>query len=85
LCGYLVVFWRSVRYFRIVRGWPAADARLYAAYCVLAKFPQLAGVATYWSRRIRGKPAEIIEYRGTEPAPVAPRTKPSPIACDNTR
>ena len=66
LCGYLVVFWRSERYSRIGRGWPAADARLYAAFCVLAKFPHVAGVVTYWSRRIRGKPAQIIEYRGTE-------------------
>ena len=69
LCGYLVLFWRSERYFRIGRGWRAADARLYAAFCVLAKFPHVAGMVKYWSRRIRGKPAQIIEYRGSQTAP----------------
>lgn len=65
LCGYLILYWRTERYYRFDRRWPAADARLYAAFCVVAKFPQVAGVAKYWLRHIRGKPAQIIEYRGT--------------------
>ncbi len=85
LCGYVVVFWRSERYSRFARGWHAADARLYAAFCVVAKFPQLAGMATYFSRRIRGKPAEIIEYRGTPTALLAHRPEPHTIICDNKR
>lgn len=72
LCGYLVLFWRSERYSRISRGWQAADARLYAAFCVMAKFPHVAGMVKYWSRRIQGKPAQIIEYRGFQTALAAP-------------
>jgi GT2 family glycosyltransferase len=78
LCGYIVLFWRSERYSRMSRGWPVADARLYAAFCVLAKFPHLAGMVKYWSRRLRGQPAQIIEYRGVQPAPAAPHAAPYP-------
>jgi GT2 family glycosyltransferase len=86
LCGYMVLFWRTERYFRKVRGWRAADARLYAAACVLAKFPQVVGVVRYWSRRIRGKPPQIIEYRGTQQtALLSAHSEPSPITCDNNR
>jgi GT2 family glycosyltransferase len=83
LCGYLVLFWRSERFFRIGRGWRAADARLYAAFCVLAKFPHMAGMVTYWSRRIQGKPVQIIEYRGAQTVLAAPRPELSPITCDD--
>jgi GT2 family glycosyltransferase len=69
--GYAILFWRTERYYRLSRRWPAADARLYAAFCVMAKFPQVIGIATYWSRRIRGKPAQIIEYRATPVAATA--------------
>ena len=41
LGGYLILFWRAERYYRRYRRWPTADARLYAAFCVLAKFPQV--------------------------------------------
>ena len=63
LIGYAILFWRTERYYRLHRRWPAADARPYAAFCVIAKFPQVVGIAKYWSRRIRGKPTQIIEYR----------------------
>ena len=56
------------------RGWPAADARLYAASCVVAKFPHVVGIVKYWWRRIRGKPAQIIEYRGAGAAYAGPAT-----------
>ncbi len=83
LCGYLVLFWRSDRFSRIGRRWPTADARLYAAFCVLAKFPHVAGMVKYWSRRIQGKPVQIIEYRGAQTALAAPRPELSPITCDD--
>ena len=63
--GYIYLFLRSERYYRRYRHWNRADARVYAAYCVLAKFPHVLGIAKYWSRRIRGMPAQLIEYRGT--------------------
>jgi GT2 family glycosyltransferase len=69
--GYAILFWRTECYYRLNRRWPAADARLYSAFCVIAKFPQLVGIATYWSRRIRRKPAQIIEYRATTVAATA--------------
>ena len=68
----------------LVRGWPAADARLYAAFCVMAKFPQVIGIVKYWSRRIRGEPAQIIEYRGAGGCAAVPRLELSPSTYDGT-
>ena len=69
--GYAILFWRTERYYRLSRRWSMADAWLYAAFCVLAKFPELVGIMTYWSRRIRGKPTQIIEYRPTKVTAIA--------------
>ena len=66
MCGYLYLFWRTERYYRWHRHWDRADARVYAAFCVLAKFPHVLGILTYWVRRIRGMPMQLIEYRGTD-------------------
>jgi hypothetical protein len=85
LCGYAVLFWRSERYYRINRGWLGADARLYAAFCVLAKFPNIAGILKYCWRRIWGKPAQIIEHRAAQTAPTALFSGLSSIGCDNNR
>ena len=40
LAGYPALFSRTLRYYRRVRGWPAPDARLYSASCVLANSPR---------------------------------------------
>jgi GT2 family glycosyltransferase len=45
------------------RGWSRRDARLYAFFTVLAKFPGLAGMISYHLRRWRGKPATLIEHK----------------------
>ena len=82
LCGYLVLFWRVERYYRLHRRWSSPDSRLYAAFCVLAKFPHVIGVVKYWSRCIRGKPAQIIEYRGTAVAASAVRLELNPSTYD---
>ena len=84
LCGYPILFWRTERFCRLVRSWSAADARLYAAFCVIAKFPHVVGVVKYWSRRIRGKPAQIIEYRGTADVAAVPRLELNPSTYDGT-
>ncbi|MGP0066212.1 MAG: glycosyltransferase [Isosphaeraceae bacterium] len=73
LAGYLVLFWRAERFYRAGRGWPAGDARVYGASCVLAKFAHVYGIAKYWTRRIRGTPVRIIEYRGAEAATSVPQ------------
>jgi GT2 family glycosyltransferase len=85
LAGYLVLFWRTERYYRTVRGWPAADARVYGAFCVVAKFPELVGMLKYWLRRIRGTPVRIIEYRGAEAAAPVPQLELDTITHDEIR
>ncbi|HJW75164.1 MAG TPA: glycosyltransferase family A protein [Thermoleophilia bacterium] len=39
------------------------DAALYACFCVLGKFPELAGMTRYWWNWSRGRRAAIIEYK----------------------
>jgi GT2 family glycosyltransferase len=75
LAGYLYLFWRAERFYRAGRGWPAADARVYGASCVLAKFAHVAGMAKYWTRRLRGAPVRIIEYRGAGVSAPVPQPK----------
>jgi GT2 family glycosyltransferase len=73
LLGYVVLWWR-VRRHRIERGNSREDAALYARYCVLGKFAELAGIAQYIWNRISGRQSTIIEYhseaRGREPSAV---------------
>jgi GT2 family glycosyltransferase len=66
LAAYPLLFWKAQRHLRRDRHWPAADARLYATACVLAKFPEVVGVAKYWARRISGGPVRIIEHKEPE-------------------
>ena len=40
LGGYLPLYHQTRRYYTVQRGWPRANARLYAFWIVLAKFPQ---------------------------------------------
>jgi glycosyltransferase involved in cell wall biosynthesis len=55
----------AMRIYRTMRarGLPPADARLYAAFCVLGKVPQGLGQALYWSRRLAGRRGGLIEYK----------------------
>lgn len=45
------------------QGRPAAHARLYAAFIVLAKFAMLRGAAKFWFSSISGRRSAIIEYK----------------------
>ena len=54
------------------RRWPAADAALHATFCVLGKWPQAQGMATYWWRRLRSQRARLIEYKHAAPADALP-------------
>jgi GT2 family glycosyltransferase len=62
----------ALQWLRIARSarrrWPPADARLYAAFCLLAKWPALQGMATYWWRRLRRRERKLIEYKGAASA-----------------
>lgn len=53
------------------RGLPRRAAWLYAAFCVLGKFAQVAGQAQYVARRLRRRPVRLIEYKGAEERPAA--------------
>ena len=44
-------------------GQPKAEAGHHAVYYTLAKLPQLQGMITYYWRRLRGRAAELIEYK----------------------
>jgi GT2 family glycosyltransferase len=61
--GYFLLYWRMRRY-GAHRGWPARDARSYALWNVLAKFPMLTGLFIYWYRQIMHRPKRLIEYKG---------------------
>ncbi len=86
LCGLAAyaLLWQRIRAHARTR-WPDADASLYATFCVLAKWPQARGMATYGWRRVRSQRPQLIEYKrdaaaaddvgaaGTQPPP-----RPSP-------
>jgi glycosyltransferase involved in cell wall biosynthesis len=63
LSSYLVLYWRTQRY-GLRRGWSVPDARLYAFWCVLSRFPNALGVIIYWFRQMTRRPARLIEYKG---------------------
>jgi cellulose synthase/poly-beta-1,6-N-acetylglucosamine synthase-like glycosyltransferase len=67
LAGYLYLYGRIHRY-GISRGWPEAEARLFARWCILAKFPMALGLIVYWFRRLTRRQRRIIEYKGAGPA-----------------
>ena len=76
LAGYLLLFWRTERYYRSAGAGPRPDARLYARSCVLAKFPNAGGLFKYWFRRFTPRTQlRNIEYRPAAVAPPASRTQ----------
>jgi len=66
--GYLFLFWRAFRYYRVQQGWRASDARIFALFVVLGKIPNALGVVRYWLGRLSGKRSRVMDYRGTSPA-----------------
>ena len=65
LLGYIVQFWKAYQYRQQFND-SAADARLYALFCVLGKFPEMLGQTQYWLTRWSGKQATLIEYKQPE-------------------
>lgn len=72
LALYPLQWWR-IRRGRLKRGNRASDASIYAAFCLLAKLPETAGIALYWLRRLRGVRPRLIEYKIVNPP--APRSE----------
>ena len=62
--GYFVLGFRVYRHMR-GREFSAGDSRLYAFFCVLAKFPQAQGQLRFWWGKLMANPSGIIEYKGT--------------------
>ena len=75
LFGGYILLWYRVRNARLKRGDGAANASIYARYCVLGKFPEALGVARYWIDRLLGRAPTIIEYKN-EVDEVASREAP---------
>lgn len=66
LFGGYVYLWDRVRRQRLRHGDSRLDAELYARYCVLGKFAQLAGACQFWRNRMLGRRGTLIEYKGAE-------------------
>lgn len=62
LAGYPVLTIRIIRYCR-GRGMSAHEARVYALFCVLGKFPSVYGQLQYWLGLATGKRSSLIEYK----------------------
>lgn len=62
LAGYLVIGMRVYRW-RRRKGDSPADSRLYAFFCVLAKFPHGQGQLVYFRDRLFGRTGKLIEYK----------------------
>jgi glycosyltransferase involved in cell wall biosynthesis len=62
LLGYPVLYFK-IRRGRRARGDDPKTARLYSAYCVLSKFPQVAGQLRFWRNRLFGRRNRLIEYK----------------------
>jgi len=62
LLGYLFLAYRIYRWRRNMGNTPS-DARLYAAFCVLGKCPQLLGQVKFFAAKIFSRQATLIEYK----------------------
>lgn len=77
LLAYPLQWGRIVHRLRGARGLGGGDARLYATFCLLGKFPQMLGQAKYWLGRLFGRPSQLIEYKGAEPPAPPPAAPPA--------
>ncbi|MDJ0648919.1 MAG: glycosyltransferase [Xenococcaceae cyanobacterium MO_188.B19] len=62
LLGYPVLIWRIYSYRRSL-GDSTDDARVYASFCVLSKFPQVIGQSKYQITKWFGQQVKLIEYK----------------------
>ncbi len=76
LLGFYPVQWLRIQASARRRGLTPSDARFFAAYLLLGKFPQVSGQLKYWFGRLSHRPSRLIEYKGTD-APPDPAQEPS--------
>ncbi len=62
LLGYFVLMFKIYRY-RLNYGDDNKDAKLYAFWCVLSKFPQFIGQYQFFLKKLTKQQARIIEYK----------------------
>ena len=62
---HVVSWWRIRR--GALRRWSPRDARLYATFCVLARWPAVQGMLVYCWRRLRRRERRLIEYKQGSP------------------
>jgi GT2 family glycosyltransferase len=62
LSGYGILAWRIGRFAK-KRGFSSRDARAYAVFVTLGKFPQMIGQLKFVVSRIFGKRSKLIEYK----------------------
>ena len=63
--GYGLLMYKIYRYRRLNFADSQENAKLYAFWCVLSKFPQFIGQCQYWWKRSTKQQATIIEYKNT--------------------
>ena len=63
--GYGLLMYKIYRYRRLNFTDSQEDARLYAFWCTVSKFPQFIGQCQYWWKRSTNQPATIIEYKSS--------------------
>jgi GT2 family glycosyltransferase len=63
---YAVPFYRARRW-RLLRGDPPKHATLYAAACLIGKWPEALGVIGVWKDRLLGRSPRWIEYKDFVP------------------
>jgi GT2 family glycosyltransferase len=62
VAAYALLGWRIFRRMRS-RDFSVSEARVYALFCVLGKFPQAVGVLRFWSGCSAARPSSIMEYK----------------------
>lgn len=72
--GYALL-WLRIRNHRLNKGDSPGSAMLYANFCVLAKFAQIAGVIRFLWHIVLRRPAQILEYKQATVLPRRPRNE----------
>lgn len=59
---HIIQWYRMVKRYRS-QSRSTADSRLLTTFIMLAKYPQFAGMMSYWAGRVAGTPRKIMEYK----------------------
>lgn len=65
LLAYTILFARV--WLRVRCQWPGKPARIFATFCVIAKWAHALGMLRFWSRKMLGRRQRLIEYKKVGP------------------